>query len=97
MKLLEQDTASTRRPSELGQPRAVGLAGELAEGGDGVVEHDFRQAIHFQQIQGQGGGPDFEQQAGGQDVGVAMQEVEAAVLAGVGRRFVAGVDDGAVN
>ena len=37
--------------------------------------------------------PDLEQQGGGENVGVAVQQMEPAILSRVGQRFIPGVDD----
>jgi DNA-binding transcriptional LysR family regulator len=70
---------------------------QRAEGGHRVGQHDFGQAAGLQQIQHQRGRAHFQQQAGGQHIGVPVQQVQAAVFARVGQRFVARVDDGAVE
>src|SRR5437773_1049903 len=70
--------------------RAQG-AGQEAQGGDGVLEDDGGQYVAVEEVEDEAGSADFQKNAGGQDVAIAVDEVEAAVLARVGEWFVAGV------
>ena len=57
----------------------------------------MRQVVDLQEVEREGRGPDLEHLREGQDVRVAMQEMEPAVTAGIGQRFVPRVDDGPVE
>jgi hypothetical protein len=53
--------------------------------------------IEFEEIQDERSGADLQEESGGKYAGVAMEEVKAAVFACICERFIAGVDDGAVE
>jgi len=82
---------------QLDFPGAVGLMGEFAHGADRFMQGDFGQCVGFEQIEHEGGGADFEGVAERKQIGVAQQEVKTAKAAVIGQRFIAGVDQGAVE
>lgn len=93
---LELDGGHLAAVAEGEQVLAGRVVGDGAECGDGHVdgEVDGEEAV-FDHGEDEGGGAELE--VGGElgHVGVADDDVEAAVFLGVGVGFVAGVDDGA--
>src|SRR5205823_2767984 len=57
---------------------------------------DLREFISIEQVKHQPGGADFEERSRGEDIAVAMDQMQAPILPGVGQRFIACVDDGAI-
>lgn len=91
------DRAGAATVSESGEPGTVRLMRHAAEGHDGVGEDDLGHVIEFEEIQDERSGADLQEESGGKYAGVAMEEVKAAVFACICERFIAGVDDGAVE
>src|SRR5690349_18347516 len=77
-------------------PGRAQCARQQAQGSDGVLQNDGGQFVGVEQVEDETRGADLQEDAGGQDVAIAVDEVEPAVLARVSEWFVTSVDDGAV-